>query len=169
MSSRLMNAWRFLPTTQVDRNLTHLHASLLEHAPIPPDQIYAMPVEESNLQAAAASYAKTLQSIAGSPPVLDLVHLGMGPDGHTASLIPGDPVLQVRDVDVAPTGVYQGRRRLTLTYSTINRARKILWLITGAEKIPMLARLLAADPAIPSGRIRQDAASVVADRAAAGK
>jgi 6-phosphogluconolactonase len=160
---------RVAPAGDPDRNLTHLHASLLEHAPIPPDQIYAMPVEEANLQAAAASYAKTIQSIAGSPPILDLVHLGMGPDGHTASLIPGDPVLQVRDVDVAPTGVYQGRRRLTLTYPTINRARKILWLITGPEKVPMLTRLLAADPTIPSGRIRQDAASIVADRAAAGK
>jgi 6-phosphogluconolactonase len=160
---------RVAPTGHPDRNLTHLHESLLEHAPIPPEQIHAMPVGEADLQVAAANYAKTLENIAGSPPVLDLVHLGMGPDGHTASLVPGDPVLQVNNVDVAPTGVYQGRRRLTLTYPTINRARKILWLITGAEKVPMLARLLKADPSIPSGRVRQENASVLADRAAAGK
>jgi 6-phosphogluconolactonase len=160
---------RVAPTGHPDRNLTHLHESLLEQAPIPPEQIHAMPVEEADLQVAAANYAKTLAKIAGSPPVLDLVHLGMGPDGHTASLVPGDPVLQVNNVDVAPTGAYQGRRRLTLTYPTINRARQILWLITGAEKIPMLARLLTADPSIPSGRVRQDHASVLADRAAAGK
>jgi 6-phosphogluconolactonase len=160
---------RVAPTGHPDRNLTHLHESLLEHAPILPEQIHAMPVGEADLQVAAANYAKTLEKIAGSPPVLDLVHLGMGPDGHTASLVPGDPVLQVNNVDVAPTGVYQGRRRLTLTYPTINRARKILWLITGAEKVPMLARLLKADPSIPSGRVRQDNASVLADGAAAGK
>jgi 6-phosphogluconolactonase len=160
---------RVAPAGDPDRNLTHLHESLLEHAAIPPENIHAMPVENSDLQAAAANYATTLEQIAGSPPMIDLVHLGMGPDGHTASLIPNDPVLNVTDVDVATTGVYQGRRRLTLTYPAINRARRILWLVTGAEKGSMLARLLKADPGIPSGRIRQDQATVVADRAAAGK
>ena len=81
------------------------------------------------------SYAGTLQEIAGSPPVLDLVHLGLGPDGHTASLVPGDPVLDVTDADVALTGVYQGRRRMTLTYPMLNRSRRILWLVTGSEKV----------------------------------
>jgi 6-phosphogluconolactonase len=160
---------RVAPAGHPDRNLTHLHESLLDHAPIPRDNIHAMPVEEADLNAAAASYARTLAQLAGSPPVLDLVHLGMGPDGHTASLVPGDPVLQVVDRDVAPTAVYQGRRRLTLTYPAIDRARKILWLVTGSEKVSMLGRLLQADPAIPSGRIRQENASVVADRAAAGE
>jgi 6-phosphogluconolactonase len=126
-----------------------------------------MPMEASDLQAAAARYALTLQEIAGSPPVLDLVHLGLGPDGHTASLVPGDPVLDVADADVALTGVYQGRRRMTLTYPIINRARRILWLVTGSEKAPLLVRLRAGDPSIPAGRIRRDQALVVADRAAA--
>jgi 6-phosphogluconolactonase len=128
-----------------------------------------MPVEAPDLPAAAARYAATLQEIAGSPPVLDLVHLGLGPDGHTASLVPGDPVLDVTDADVALTGVYQGRRRMTLTYPIINRSRRILWLVTGAEKAGMLTRLSGGDPSIPAGRVRQDQALVVADRAAAGQ
>jgi 6-phosphogluconolactonase len=95
-----------------------------------------------------------------------MVHLGLGPDGHTASLVPGDAVLAVADRDVAATGVYQGRRRMTLTYPALNRARKVLWVVTGSEKITMLPRLLKGDPAIPAGRVKPDAALVLADRAA---
>jgi 6-phosphogluconolactonase len=158
---------RVAPVGDPDRNLTHFRESLLEHAPLRPDQIYAMPVELPDLEAAATRYAATLAEIAGSPPVFDLVHLGLGPDGHTASLVPGDPVLEVTDADVALTGVYQGRRRMTLTYPILNRSRRILWLVTGKEKAGMLARLRDGDPSIPSGRVRQDAALVLADRAAA--
>jgi 6-phosphogluconolactonase len=159
---------RVAPAGHADRNLTHLHESLLERVPLPPEQVYAMPVESTDLEAAAKQSAATLAKIAGTPPVLDLVHLGLGPDGHTASLVPGDPVLQVNDADVAVTGVYQGRRRLTLTYPVLNRARRVLWLVTGAEKVGMLARLLAGDPSIPAGRVNQERALVLADRAAAG-
>jgi 6-phosphogluconolactonase len=150
-----------------DRNLTHLNESL--RAPLRPEQILAMPVEAPDLQAAAAQYAAALQNIAGSPAVLDLVHLGLGPDGHTASLVPGDPVLEVTDRDVALTGVYQKRRRMTLTYPIINRSRRILWLVTGSEKIEMLGRLRKGDVSIPSGRVRQDQAVLFADKAAAGQ
>jgi len=159
---------RVAPEGHADRNLTHLRASLLEHAPMPAGQIYAMPVEIPDLQSAAAKYAADLQRIAGAPPVLDLVHLGLGPDGHTASLVPGDPVLDVMDRDVAVTGVYQGRNRLTLTFPVINRARLILWLVTGSEKVPMYKRLLAADQSIPAGRVLQNNAVLLADNAAAG-
>ncbi len=158
---------RMAPLGDPARNLTHLRASLLSHAPLPAGQIHAMPVEESDLESAALSYARTLRDVAGSPPMLDLAHLGLGPDGHTASLIPGDPVLNVTDRDVALTGVYQERRRMTLTYPMLNRSRRILWVVTGAEKVEMLVRLRAADASIPAGRIRQDAALVLADRAAA--
>jgi 6-phosphogluconolactonase len=160
---------RVAPTGHPDRNLTHLQESLLEHATLPEEQIYAMPVESTDLEAAAKQYAATLAKIAGSPPVLDLVHLGLGPDGHTASLVPGEPVLGVNDADVAVTGIYQGRRRMTLTYPILNRARRVLWLVTGSEKTAMLVRLREGDPSIPAGRVNQERALLLADRAAAGK
>lgn len=160
---------RVAPAGDADRNLTHLRESLLEHAPLPPENIHPMPVEASDLEAAAKQYAATLTQLAGSPPVLDLAHLGMGPDGHTASLLPEDPVLNVTNADVAITGVYMGRRRMTLTYPILNRSRRILFLVTGKEKVDMLPKLLAADSSIPSGRIRQDHVLILADREAAAR
>src|SRR5215831_18909843 len=154
---------RVAPEGDPDRNLTHLRESLLEHAPLRADQIHAMPVNASNLEAACLQYARTLQDIAGSPPVLDLVHLGLGPDGHTASLVPRDAVLDVTNADVALTGIYQGRRRMTLTYPIIDRSRRVLWLATGAEKAGMLARLQAGDVSIPAGRVSGAHAVVLAD------
>jgi len=134
-----------------------------------PEQIHAMPVEATSLEVACEWYAQILKTLAGSPPVLDLVHLGLGPDGHTASLVPGDPVLKVKDADVALTGIYMNRRRMTLTYPIINRSRCVLWLVTGSEKTGMLARLQTADFSIPAGRVSRDHAVVLADRAAAGQ
>ena len=160
---------RLAPAGDPDRNLTHLRESLLSHAPLPSEQIYAMPVESSDLKTAAKLYAKTLSDIAGTPPLLDLAHLGLGPDGHTASLVPGDPVLDVTDADVAPTAIYQKRRRLTLTYPLLNRSRCVLWVVTGYEKADMIVRLLNRDVTIPAGRIRSDNALVIADKAAAAK
>ncbi len=160
---------RVAPPGHTDRNLTHLRESLLDHAPLAAEQVHAMPVEFADLEAAAAKYAETLRQIAGTPPVLDLVHLGLGPDGHTASLVPGDPVLKVHDADVAITGTYQGRQRMTLTYPMINRCRKILWVVTGGEKVEMLQRLLNGDVSIPAGRIRREQAFVLADKPAVGQ
>jgi 6-phosphogluconolactonase len=153
-----------------DRNLTHLRESLLASAPLHPEQLHAMPVESCNFESVCTRYALALEKIAGSPPVLDLVHLGLGPDGHTASLVPADPVLEVQDADVALTGtVYQGHRRMTLTYPIINRSRFVLWLFTGEEKSPMLPRLLAGDVSIPAGRVRANRAVILADQAAASE
>jgi 6-phosphogluconolactonase len=149
---------RVAPDGDPDRNLTQLKRSL------PPGgaaDVRAMPVWADDLEEAAAMYAAAL------PQRLDLVHLGLGPDGHTASLIPGDPVLGVSDRDVAVTGEYQGRRRMTLTYPVLNRARQILWLVTGDDKADALARLRAGDLSIPAGRVSTANALVVADAAAA--
>jgi 6-phosphogluconolactonase len=160
---------RVAPAGHVDRNLTHLRKSLLADSPMPADQLYAMPVESPDLEEAAAIYAATLRTIAGELPVIDLVHLGLGPDGHTASLVPGDPVLDVDNADVALTGPYQGRRRMTLTYPILNRARRVLWVVTGGEKAGMVNRLLGGDRGIPAGRVSSDRALILADRAAASQ
>jgi len=157
---------RIAPAGHADRNLTHIRESLLGQPPTGPQRIHPMPVESWDLDDSVKRYEQTLVDAAGSPAVIDLVHLGLGPDGHTASLVPGDPVLDVTDADVALTGAYQGRRRMTLTYPVLNRARRVLWLITGEDKAAMLARLLRGDPAIPAGRVRQDDAIVLADRSA---
>jgi 6-phosphogluconolactonase len=156
---------RVAPAGDPDRNLTHLRESLVARVGLPAANLHAMPVERDDLEAGAAAYARDLAAAAGG--VLDLVHLGLGPDGHTASLVPGDPVLEVRDADVAVTGPYAGRRRMTLTYPAIDRARRILWVVTGAEKAPVLPRLDAGDRSIPAGRVCADRARVLADVAAA--
>jgi len=158
---------RVAPAGDPDRNLAHLRESLLNHAPLLPSHIYAMPVEAPDLNHAAQQYAAVLQELAGSPPVLDLVHLGLGADGHTASLVPEDPVLDVTDADVTVTRPYQGRRRMTLTFPIINRSRRVLWLVTGREKARALVRLRDRDPSIPASRVRHDRALVLADRLAA--
>ncbi|MGE0068287.1 MAG: 6-phosphogluconolactonase [Solirubrobacterales bacterium] len=142
-----------------DRNLTHMVLGLsMEHQPA----LRPMPVTQRDLDAAARDYENTL------PDPFDLIHLGLGPDGHTASLVPGDPVLEVSDRRVAMTGgEYQGHPRMTLTYPAINGARRILFLVTGAEKREPLAKLMAGDHSIPAGRVENAEIVVVADEAAA--
>jgi 6-phosphogluconolactonase len=158
---------RLAPEGDPDRNLTHLHASLLGNAPIPLENIHAMPVNAADPDRGALDYEQTLQAWCGGPPVLDLAHLGLGADGHTASLVPGDPALACRDRDVTLTGVYQGRRRMTLTFPMINRSRRILWLATGVAKVPMIERLMRADPTIPAGHVPQTNAWLLTDTEAA--
>ncbi|MBN2492455.1 MAG: 6-phosphogluconolactonase [Planctomycetes bacterium] len=159
---------RAAPDDDPARNWTALCDALLERAPIAAESRHPMPVTDADLEAAAARYAAELAAAAGTPPVLDLVHLGLGADGHTASLVPGDTVLEVSDRDVAPTGLYQGHRRLTLTYPLLERAREILFLVAGADKAGALTKLQRRDPSIPAGRLWSERIAILADRAAAG-
>lgn len=159
---------RVAPAGSEERNLTHLDASLVSRVPVPGGQVHAMPVEAADLDAAARAYAALLAARTGRPATLDVVHLGMGGDGHTASLVPGDAVLDVADTDVAMTAApYRGCRRMTLTYPALNRARTVLWLLTGAGKAEMLRRLRDGDESIPAGRVSRARAVVFADRDAA--
>lgn len=142
-----------------DRNLTHMVLGLsMDHQAM----LRPMPVTQRDLAGAARDYENTL------PDPLDCVHLGLGPDGHTASLVPGDPVLDVSDRRVAITETsYQGHQRMTLTYPALATARKIVWLITGPDKVEALAKLQAGDRSIPAGRVENDNMIIVADEAAA--
>jgi 6-phosphogluconolactonase len=149
---------RTAPPSDPDRNLTVLLATLPEGV-----ELHPMPVERQDLEAAAAAYEEDL------PGAFDLVHLGLGADGHTASLVPGDPALEVGDRDVTLTGAFLGRRRMTLTYPVLDRARGALWLVTGVEKAEALRRLVGHDPGIPAGRVRTARQLIVADRAAAAR
>ena len=152
---------RVAPAGSEERNLTHLVESLSIGAQ---GSIRPMPVTDDDLEAAADRYAASLPDDA-----IDLAHLGIGPDGHTASLVPNDPVLEVTDKRVAVTsGEYQGVRRMTLTYSEIDRVRRLLWVVIGEEKIDALKKLIDQDPSTPSGRVRPGGESLIlADRAAA--
>jgi len=151
---------RVAPAGDPARNAVELEARLLSRTQA---MAHLMPVERTDLDQAVADYAARL------PPTLDVVQLGLGADGHTASLVPGDPVLDVEDDDVGVTGEYRGNRRMTLTYPAINRAGLIVWIVTGAEKREAVRALLRGDPDIPAGRIRADRAVLVADRAALGE
>ena len=159
---------RVAPPGDDSRNLTHIRASLVDRVPLPAANVFPMPVERNDVAAAAAQYAQTLATAIGTPPVLDLVHLGLGPDGHTASLVPGDPVLQEDFADVGVTQPYQGRRRMTLTYPMINRARCVMFVVTGEDKVAALAALRGADRNIPAAHVTGQRLLVIADAAAAG-
>jgi 6-phosphogluconolactonase len=160
---------RVVPADDERRNALHLAAELLAPGRLPRGAFHAMPVEQADPDAAATAYEATLECVGGLLPVLDIVQLGLGADGHTASLVPGDPTLDVHDRDVAATGVYQGTRRVTLTFPLLDRARRVLWLVTGEEKADALAKLVAGDRGIPAGRVASVRAAVFADEAAAAK
>ena len=159
---------RVAPAGDRSRNWTHLSESLLSRITIPSQNAHAIPVDTGDLEVAAENYAATLSSIAGIPAVLDLVHLGLGADGHTASLVPGDPVLSINHIDVAITNPYQGQRRLTLTLPILNRARSVLWVVVGTDKQHALRKLISSDPSIPAGRVRTSFATLLADSTAMG-
>jgi len=170
--------WEHVRVAQVDervaprgdprRNLTRLEQLLVAEGPLPDGNLIAMPVEADDLPLAAAAYQRNLQRYAMGPLTFDVVQLGLGADGHTASLFPGDAALEVVDHDVAVTGEHQGLRRMTLTLPALNRARRRLWLVTGVAKSERLAELLAGSAAtgMPALRVSRAHTTVVADETA---
>jgi 6-phosphogluconolactonase len=163
---------RIAPDGHEDRNWTATADQFLARLPQPLAGAHPMPVVDAlegddAAEEAADRYLAVLEDVAGHPVVLDVVHLGLGEDGHTASLIPDDPVLEVEHRDVAVTGTYQGRRRMTLTYPALARARQIVWLVSGASKAEAVGQLVRGDRSIPAARVRRDTATLLADPRAA--
>jgi 6-phosphogluconolactonase len=158
---------RVVPFDDEQRNARRIRELLVRPGGLPAAQFHAMPVDGAVLARCASDYSETLAKFAGTPPVLDVVQLGLGPDGHTASLVPDDPLLDVADAEVGASVLYQGVRRLSLTFAALNRARRILWLVTGGAKAAMLRRLVNGDATIPAGRVARAQATVIADAAAA--
>ncbi len=169
--------WHALQVAQVDerivaiddprRNFARIHELLCKRGRLEDKQLHAIPVERPDPDLAAREYAKMLETLAGSPPIIDVVQLGLGSDGHTASLTPADATLKITDRDAAATGLYAGTRRITLTLPCINRARTRLWLVSGAEKALRLRELIRGQGDIPALRVSRDNAVVFADAAAA--
>lgn len=158
---------RVAPDGDPDRNLTGLRRQLLDRVPLPADHLHAMPVEDPDLAHAAQRYADVVRRVAGSPPRLDLVHLGLGTDGHTASLLPGSSLLDPDGDLVGTTLPYQGRQRMTLTLPALSHARNLLWFVTGASKASTVARLVAGDRSIPAGMVERAHARLLLDPEAA--
>lgn len=174
---RLHVHWRDLDVFQVDervvgaadaqRNARQIAELLIAPDALAAEHFHPMPVERTPLSAAAADYAELLATHCGHPPALDVVQLGLGADGHTASLVPGDPLLDDVTNDVGISGPYQGVPRMSLTFRVLDGARHRLWLVTGADKVAALRALWNGDRSIPAGRVRREAAIVYADAAAA--
>ncbi len=159
---------RIAPAGDAQRNLTQITQNLLDHSALSLEQIHAMPVEQTDIESAAESYAQQLIKLCGNPPQLDLIHLGLGEDGHTASLLPSDPARKSQKL-VTITKEYQGLRRMTMTYPAINAAQRRLWIVTGTNKQSMLERLYQGDDSIPAGLVERENAIILADQNAAGK
>ena len=156
---------RVAPDDDADRNATKL-AAILGASGLPDVNLHLMPVTGEDPDRSCNAYSQTIARHTREGR-LDLVHLGLGEDGHTASLVPGDPVLDLTGRDVAMAGPYQGRLRMTLTRPAIDRATERMWVVTGASKAEMLARLRAGDETIPAGRVTHRNSVVFADEAAA--
>lgn len=160
---------RVLPDGDPDRNAGDLTEHLIDRIAIPASNVHLMPVTAPDVHAAAESFAGELAAACGSGAALDLVHLGLGDDGHTASWPPGDPLAGADEVDVAVVGPYRGHVRMTLTPRVVNRARRILWLVSGEDKAGAVEGLMAGDPRLPASRVATDSATLMLDGAAASR
>jgi 6-phosphogluconolactonase len=160
---------RVVPANDERRNSRQIADLLVAPNGLAADQFHAMPVERDDLRAGADEYARLLAEFGGSPPVFDVVQLGLGADGHTASLVPGDRLLRERTATVGVSVAYQGVTRMSLTFPVLDAARHRLWLVTGADKAAALGQLWAGDESVPAGQVAREAAFVFADVAAAAE
>lgn len=149
-----------------DRNFAAIRTELLDRIAIPDDRVHPMPAASGDLPGAARAYGEALRAVAGADGRLDLVHLGLGEDGHTASLLPDDPALESAD-DVVVSREYAGHRRLSLSLATICRARRRLWLVEGRAKADVLRRVLGGDATVPAGRVKREDSVFFVDKDAA--
>jgi 6-phosphogluconolactonase len=160
---------RVVPENDEQRNARQIADLLVGPAMLSSTQFHALPVERSDLGAGAEDYAHMLSEYAGTPPVLDVVQLGLGADGHTASLVPGDRLVEAHDRDVGISIPYQGVVRMTLTMRVLDAARHRLWLVTGADKAAALRKLWMGDASVPAGRVLRESAFAFTDSAAAAQ
>jgi 6-phosphogluconolactonase len=155
---------RVAPDGDPDRNATGLREHLLTRVPIEPEHVHLMDVTADDLSDAARRYEQHLRDACGA--VLDIIHLGLGDDGHTASWPPGDPVIGVTDRDVATAGPFHDRVRMTLTVPAVNRGRHLVVLVAGEDKAPVVKRLFDGDTSIPASHLRRTGTTILADEAA---
>jgi 6-phosphogluconolactonase len=150
---------RFVPWDHPDSNYGMAYTALLGKVPVPPRNIHGIATNGSPADAAAA-YERVLKSYYGSEsldptrPLFDIQILGLGPDGHTASLIPGTSVLDERRRWVAEVIGGRPEPRITLTYPALESSRHTAFLVAGADKRETLSRALAGDQALPAARLR---------------
>ncbi len=165
--STFSRSTRVAPHGHADRNVTVLQDGLIDRVAIPADHVHEMPVTDTLLERAAERYAHTVERLAGRPPTLDVVHLGIGHDGHTASLVPGSDLLHRAVGSVAAASPYHGRRRMTLTIPVLSAARHVLWVVSGASKAPIVRRFIDSDPALPAVQVDRSGAVLLLDSTAA--
>lgn len=159
---------RCVPSGDPDRNLAMLRRELLDHVPA---SAHPLQVEhEDGPDGGAAASAEELAALLSGDAPLDVLHLGLGADGHTASLFPGAPELDERDrLVVATAEAHAGHRRLTLTWPVLDRARRVVLLAPGADKTEALRGVLAGDPDLPASRLAADRVLVVTDHDPLGR
>jgi 6-phosphogluconolactonase len=165
---------RFVPPDDERSNYRMVREALLDHVPIPPSNIHAVPTQGSDPHAAAAAYQRDLRGFYGADrldperPLFDVNLLGLGPDGHTASLFPDTEVLEDRTDWVAAVIGAKAEARITLTYPVLESSRQAAFLVAGAEKAAILDRLMLGDQSLPAARLQPTGALWLFRDAAAG-
>jgi 6-phosphogluconolactonase len=166
---------RFVPPDDPRSNYRMAHEALFQHAPVSIANIHPVPTRGLGPEAAAAAYEAELKKFYGGDrldatrPLFDVTLLGLGPDGHTASLFPGTAVLDERHKWVAAVIGAKDEARITFTYPLLESSGHIAFLVAGAEKQRMLGLLLGGDTDIPAGRLSKERVQVFADSAATGR